>query len=208
MCPSQSADRGTVLLRRFSADGVLEYFTESRPVAETDRAAGTGALRFAGVCHRSQCAYWNDSCQLAAAVIPPVVFSSATEGVGASPCALRGRCRWHIEHGPSACGTCEAVTYTMPRHATVPVTVTVVSEPAWTWANRDGIHVERVSTRPCVAESIPAQGCGKTHHRWRSSLWPCPMMYPNAFVCQRARRLRPHRVVARVDVLSHQHRIR
>jgi hypothetical protein len=130
MCPSQSADRGTVLLGSFTADGVLEYFTELRPVAETDRAAGTGALRFAGVCHRSQCAYWNDSCQLAAAIIPPAVVSPTAKPVGATACALRDRCRWHIEHGPSACGICEAVTYTMPRHATVPVTVTVMSKPA------------------------------------------------------------------------------
>jgi hypothetical protein len=101
ICPSQSPEDGTILLGYMTSEGKLDRTIKT----ETENQL-RGSERFAGECQQSRCAFWADSCQLAAVLIQPVGV------IGPLPvCDYRQRCRWWIEHGPSACHTCEFVTY-------------------------------------------------------------------------------------------------
>lgn len=89
------------MLGHLRSDGTI-----NRRVDPETEVVPDDVLRYAGECQQSRCAFWADSCQLAAVIIEPV------EVIGPLPvCSYRQRCRWWIEHGPSACSTCETVTY-------------------------------------------------------------------------------------------------
>jgi len=106
MCPSQSEEHGTIILGHI-IDGEQLVRTPRHPNRANISAIPDGAsLRLAGQCHQAPCAYWNDSCQLAAAMVHPI------DTIGKLPaCPIRKSCRWWIEHGSTACGTCSLVSY-------------------------------------------------------------------------------------------------
>lgn len=107
ICPSQPSDLGSIVLGHVGADGLLQRVS-SRADSEMLSTAGIDEVRYAGECLESQCTYWADSCQLAAAIVHPTDRPEILD-----PCVVRGRCRWFLEHGPAACGTCSQVTYLM-----------------------------------------------------------------------------------------------
>lgn len=104
MCPSQPSDYGTMILGHISPGGRLVR-TGSEGINEDALPAGA-QLRIAGDCLHERCAYWADSCQLAAAIV-----DTADSEERLPTCPIRQQCRWWLEHGPAACGTCEFVRY-------------------------------------------------------------------------------------------------
>lgn len=108
MCPSQSADEGTLVLGIFGDDGRLSRQSVPNHALVAENEAGSHAIRYAGECRQDDCAYWADSCQLAAAIVRD---DDSCEPI--AQCPIRQRCRWHLEHGSKACGTCSLVRYQM-----------------------------------------------------------------------------------------------
>ena len=104
MCPSQPSEYGTVILGHISPGGRLVR-TGSEGINQDSLPSGA-QLRIAGDCRHERCAYWADSCQLAAAIVDP---SDSDDRL--PTCPIRQQCRWWLEHGPAACGTCEFVRY-------------------------------------------------------------------------------------------------
>ena len=107
MCPSQSGEHGSVVLGHISPDGRLVR-PGSDGLNEEPIPAGS-QLRIAGDCLHERCAYWADSCQLAAAIV-----DSSDSDDRLATCPIRQQCRWWLEHGPTACGTCSYVSYSAP----------------------------------------------------------------------------------------------
>ena len=106
-CPSQPTEYGTVILGHISPGGRLVR-TGSHDLNE-ESIPTRSQLRIAGDCRHERCAYWADSCQLAAAIVD----SSDSED-RLPTCPIRQHCRWWLEHGPAACGTCSYVSYLAP----------------------------------------------------------------------------------------------
>jgi hypothetical protein len=109
ICPSQSGQDGTVVLGIIDGEGRLQR-SARRQTSDTSVKEGETTLRLAGECQHQRCAFWSGSCQLAGAVVRS---SDAAERLPA--CPVRRQCRWFLEHGPGACGTCSVVSYLMPR---------------------------------------------------------------------------------------------
>jgi hypothetical protein len=107
MCPSQPTEYGTVILGHISPGGRLVR-TGSDGINQDSLPSGA-QLRVAGDCRHERCAYWADSCQLAAAIVDP---SDSDDRL--PTCPIRQQCRWWLEHGPTACGTCSYVSYFAP----------------------------------------------------------------------------------------------
>ena len=109
ICPSQSAENGTLILGEIDDNGQLQRLPHL-----VERWSGhhpeSSSTRFAGECVRERCAFWAESCQLAAAVI-------RDNDEPLPPCPLRSRCRWFLEHGAAACSACSQVTYKMKRQS-------------------------------------------------------------------------------------------
>jgi hypothetical protein len=108
MCPSQGPGEGRVVLAVIDADGSIRRLANPQPVPVDLTTRQKARLRLAGPCRRSACAYWNDSCQLAGAIVSPGDAASEL-----ADCSIRGSCRWHLEQGDAACGVCDVVTYRM-----------------------------------------------------------------------------------------------
>lgn len=108
LCPSQPIGLGTIVLGQVTSEGRLKRFAEISEVP-TSLVEPDPSLRLAGPCHQAHCVHWRESCQLAAAIISPTLDSKSPE-----ECPIRQRCRWHLEHGPSACATCDSVVYQVP----------------------------------------------------------------------------------------------
>jgi hypothetical protein len=107
MCPSQPSEYGAVILGHISP-GERLVRTGSENINQDSLPSGA-QLRIAGDCRHERCAYWADSCQLAAAIVDP------SDSDGRLPtCPIRQQCRWWLEHGPAACGTCSYVSYLAP----------------------------------------------------------------------------------------------
>jgi hypothetical protein len=107
MCPSQPNEYGTVILGHISP-GERLIRTGSEGINQDCLPPGA-QLRIAGDCRHERCAYWTDSCQLAAAIV-----NSSDSDDRLPTCPIRQQCRWWLEQGPAACGTCSYVSYFAP----------------------------------------------------------------------------------------------
>ncbi len=108
LCPSYPVGQGAIVLGRITSEGRLERYAASGQVSHDPLVHVGPDLRLAGVCHQARCVHWSGSCQLAAAIIAP-----SENLVAIADCHIRARCRWYLEHGPSACVTCDHVAYKM-----------------------------------------------------------------------------------------------
>jgi len=108
LCPSQSTVDGSVVLGHITpGDSLVRTSGADSPDADTPTPEGS-SVRLVGDCRHERCAYWSDSCQLAGAII------DESDSTGELPvCSIRKQCRWWLEHGRAACGTCSLVSYTM-----------------------------------------------------------------------------------------------
>lgn len=126
ICPSQSEAEGTICLGLSRDDGSLVRVADPRRVEELP-VVDVGRARLAGDCRESDCAYWAGSCQLAGVVI------DASDGDGVLVrCDLRRRCRWFLEQGFMACGTCSQVSFLMTASSESP-TVRSPGAPSTDW---------------------------------------------------------------------------
>jgi hypothetical protein len=107
MCPSYPLDEGTGVICVVSEQGT-EWLPEV--VAPDDpRVRRPGAtVRTTGPCRRSGCAYWWDGCQLGG-LVASVSDGVDVDDVALPTCPIRDRCRWWLEHGASACASCDGL---------------------------------------------------------------------------------------------------
>ena len=113
LCPSYPTGTGIGAICTVDGD-TTSWFGEVVSLTDPRVVTSSGAVRTAGLCLRSGCAYWLDGCQLGA-----VVASVAKDPDDASspPCPIRDRCRWRLEHGPLACAACEGLVRDLPAGA-------------------------------------------------------------------------------------------
>lgn len=111
VCPSQPEGLGTITLGTISPEGRLRR-SVLRDAATAFLEVTDGEVRYAGDCYEHKCSYWAGSCQLAGVIVRPEDRPESLD-----PCGVRGRCRWFLEHGPAACGTCARVSYLMEGRA-------------------------------------------------------------------------------------------
>ena len=106
LCPSQSPEDGSIPLGHIVSGERLVRSPRRRRLEVTASPPPEASPRIAGECRQEGCAYWADACQLAAVVVHPA------DSIGRLPtCPIRQRCRWWLEQGPNACGTCDLVAY-------------------------------------------------------------------------------------------------
>lgn len=117
MCPSTSAENGTVFLGMITPARKVAYVTPEVPLdsvrdtlGEADDAGPLESrFRFAGPCVTSKCGFWTgDHCGLGAKLASSYQDAGGEEA-DLPKCAIRRTCRWFAEQGPAACSPCSYV---------------------------------------------------------------------------------------------------
>ena len=105
LCPSypEAGAQGAICS---VGDESTVWFGDVIPVGDPRLSGNVGTLRLTGACCRSSCGNWSNGCHLGAVVAS---VSPAESERPLPTCPIRGRCRWHVENGDSACRTCEVV---------------------------------------------------------------------------------------------------
>lgn len=124
MCPSTPAANATVVLGVVTQPAGIAYVTPTVRVTPELLIAlddGRGRLesrfRFSGACVESGCGFWTGrNCGLGekvassfATVTNAGAHAEGTAHWALPKCAIRARCRWYAEQGPSACQACPHV---------------------------------------------------------------------------------------------------
>lgn len=114
ICPSAPCKEGALLLGVVQSDGCVGFIPQPLRITQEfiDKARRgrppEKRFRFANQCAKSGCKQWTgDRCGVIDRVLD---FSSAIETNAELPeCAIRASCRWHQQHGGSACMVCPNV---------------------------------------------------------------------------------------------------
>jgi len=135
ICPSSRAKAGSQLLGIRQADGTVAILPQPLPVDAHFLATASSIsnpeqrFRFANKCVEGGCRQWNGkACSIAERItgfLEQVPFEKEL-----AACAIRPRCRWHLQSGDDACRMCsfvvteiteqEALDYISQHPATLP----------------------------------------------------------------------------------------
>ena len=109
MCPSTAPSETSHILGIKRSSGIIEFFDPPLPLPKVAQSVISlddlqNKLRLTGPCVRRSCGYWSGKCDLGTEMV-------VKKDLALQPCPIRPLCRWHIENGPSVCGSCQTVLW-------------------------------------------------------------------------------------------------
>ncbi|MVM40304.1 hypothetical protein GO730_26070 [Spirosoma sp. HMF3257] len=114
LCPSSPAEAGGLLLGVVDAERLVRFLPEPEPMTASLTEAITAVdapeqhFRFANRCIKSGCGQWSEGrCGVIDQVLNLNQHLSEAESL--PRCAIRLRCRWYQQTGPTACVVCPFV---------------------------------------------------------------------------------------------------
>lgn len=112
LCPSARCKEDAILLGVVQQDGSVGFLSERMKVdqffVELAHQGRTPEkrFRFADTCMKSACQQWTGS---RCGVIDRLIADNPDFVGDLPPCPIRSDCRWHKQHGASACAICPQV---------------------------------------------------------------------------------------------------